>query len=57
MQSGRFQNRVYARGRACDTVRRLFGRIDDAAQRQVLEHLFPGEGQLEARLEQLFGEE
>lgn len=54
MQTGRFRNRVYSQGRTRDTVRRLVGRIDDAAQQQAFEQLFPGQGELETRLEQAY---
>lgn len=46
MQIGRSRSRVYSRGRERDTVRRLAARVDDAAQRQELDQLFPGEGEL-----------
>jgi hypothetical protein len=54
MCTSRFCNRIYSHGRACDTVRRLTARVDDAAQRQALEELFPGDGDLEVRLEQAY---
>ncbi len=54
MQTGRFRGGVYSRGRERDTVRRLAARVDDAAQRQALDQLFPGEGELEPRLEQAY---
>lgn len=54
MCTARFRNRIYSHGRARDTVRRLTARVDDTAQRQALEQLFPGEGELEVRLEQAY---
>lgn len=54
MQTGRFRSRVYSLGRERDTVRRLAARVDDGAQRQALAQLFPGEGELEVRLEQAY---
>lgn len=54
MCTSRFRNRIYSHGRTRNTVRRLTARLDDAAQRQALEDLFPGEGELEVRLEQAY---
>lgn len=54
MCTSRFRGRIYSSGRTRDTVRRLTARVDDAAQRQALEELFPGEGELEGRLEQAY---
>jgi hypothetical protein len=54
MCASRFRDRIYSGGRASDTVRRFTARLRDAAQRQALEELFPGEGELEDRLEQAY---
>lgn len=54
MLCGRFRNRVYTGARTRDAVRRLAARVDDAAQREALEQLFPGEGDLQARLERAY---
>ena len=54
MYSSRFRDRIYSEGRTQDSVRRFTARVDDAAQRQAIEHLFPGEGTLESRLEQAY---
>jgi hypothetical protein len=54
MCESRFRDRVYSSGRTQDTVRRFTARVDDAAQRQALEDLFPGDGTLEHRLEQAY---
>jgi hypothetical protein len=53
MCESRFRDRVDSSGRTQDTVRRFTARVDDAAQRQALEDLFPGDGTLEHRLEQV----
>ena len=50
MCASRFRDRIYSSGRAQDTVQRFTARVDDAAQRQALEELFPGDGTLEHRL-------
>jgi hypothetical protein len=55
MCASRFRDRVYSSGRTQDTVRRFTARVDDAAQRQALEDLLPGDGTLEDRLEQAYG--
>jgi hypothetical protein len=54
MYSGRFRTRVYSSGHELATVRRFVARLDDAAQRQAVDQLFAGEGDLEARLEQAY---
>lgn len=54
MCTSRFRDRIYSSGRTRDTVRRLTARVDDATQRQALEELFPGEGELQGRLEQAY---
>jgi hypothetical protein len=54
MCTSRFRGRIYSSGRARDTVRRFTARIEDAAQRQALEDLFPGDGELEDRLEHAY---
>lgn len=51
MESGRFRQRIYARGHTRDTVRRLRARVSDPAQRAALDALFPGPQTLEERLE------
>ena len=55
MCASRFRDRIYSGARTQDTVRRFTARVDDAAQRQTLEDLFPGDGTLEDRLEQAYG--
>jgi hypothetical protein len=52
--TSRVRNRIYSSGRARDTVRRFVARVDDAAQRQALEELFPGDGELQERLERAY---
>lgn len=54
MCTSRFRNRIYSHGRARDTVRRFTARVDDAAQREALEQLFHGDGELEMRLEKAY---
>lgn len=54
MYAGRFHQPVHSIGRERDTVRRLVARVDDVAQREALEQLFPGADELEARLEQAY---
>ena len=54
MCTARFRNRIYSHGRTRDTVRRLTARVEDAAQRQALEEPFPGDDELEVRLEQAY---
>jgi hypothetical protein len=54
MYSGRFRRGVYSTGHELGTVRRFAARVDDVAQRQALEQLFAGEGDLEARLEEAY---
>ena len=51
MCTARYRTRIYARGHARDTVRRLTARVADTTQRRTLEERFPGEGELEERLE------
>jgi len=51
MYAGRFRTRVYATGRERDAVRRFAARVDVAAQRQGVDALFYGDGELKARLE------
>jgi hypothetical protein len=54
MYAGRLRSRVYSTGHDRDTARRFVARLEDAAQREALERLFPGEGSLEERLEHAY---
>lgn len=54
MCESRSREGVYTSGRSPDTVRRFSARVDDAAQRQALDQLFPGDGELEERLERAY---
>jgi hypothetical protein len=52
--TSRVRNRIFSSGRARDTVRRFAARVDDAAQWQALDELFPGDGELQERLERAY---
>jgi hypothetical protein len=54
MVASRFDGRVYSRGHDRATVQRLTARVDDSDQRRAFEQLFPGEGNLEERLEEAY---
>jgi hypothetical protein len=54
MCNGRLRGGVYSTGRSRGSVRRLMARVGDAAQRQALDELFAGDGELEERLERAY---
>jgi hypothetical protein len=54
MCTARSRHRVYSRGYALGSVRRLTARLADAGHFRAFEELFPGEGELEERLERAY---
>jgi hypothetical protein len=54
MCTARFRSHVFSRGHVREAVQRLTARVGDATQRRGLQELFPGEIDLEARLERAY---